>query len=435
LTVRGRTRFRSGIVLAVVLLALAACQRSKPPDAPATGASAPPPAVVVAAAVQQTVPISREFVARTDAVQTVEIKARVAGVLEQVLFREGTEVKQGQVLFVIERGQYEALVQSARAQLSKAQADLTRAREQVEILRAQAQLEQQRAALGKTQQDVARLRPLAQEQAVPQQDLDTAIAAERYAAAQVTGAEAALKDSQLSQRVGLQQAQAAVEGARAALTQAELNLGYTTIQAPLSGMIGFLAVTKGNLVGQGQPTTLTTMSSVDPMKVIFNASELDFLAFSKERPEAKAEAKIPPLELILADNSVYPQRGRVLGMNRTLDPKTGTILIEGLFPNPGKMLRPGQFGRVRADIGQHPDAVLVPQRAVQELQGAKTVLVVGPDNKVAVRTISVGDRYRNSVIVLSGLTAGERVIVEGIQKARPGMPVTPATQPLTPEKP
>lgn len=416
----------------VVLALLTGCERAKnkaSTDAPA----APPPAVVIVTVVPQTVPISTELIARTEAVQTVEIRARVEGVLEQVLFKEGSEVIAGQVLFALDRRVYEAALQSARAQLARAQADLARAQESVDVQKARAQLDQVKASLAVARRDVARLRPLAEERAVPQQDLDHAVAREQVAAAALDGAEAAVKDAQLNQRIGIDQGRASVEAARAAVTEAELRLGYTTIRAPIAGVIGRLNVNKGNLVGKNEPTLLATMSSADPMKVVFSASELDYLGYEKRRLEGRSEPT-PAVELILADNSQYPHRGKLTTIDRTLDPKTGTIVLEALFPNPGKLLRPGQFGRVRAIVEERPNALLVPQRAVQEIQGSKTVLVVGEGNKVSLRTVKLAERYGNHVIVSEGLKPGERVVVEGLQKARPGTQVDPRAQPLTDEK-
>jgi membrane fusion protein (multidrug efflux system) len=412
---------------------MGAFDRRDSPNAAAQAPAGEPPAVIVAEVLQKSVPIYNEFVARTEAIQTVEIRARVEGVLEQVLFKQGSEVKEGQTLFVIERAPYDAALQSAKAQLAKAQADLTGALEQVQVLKARAQLAQQRASLGKARQDVARLRPLAKERAVPQQDLDSAVAAEEVAAAGVQAAEATLKDTELQQKIMTLQARAAVESAKAAVTQAELNLGYTTIRAPISGIIGLLNVDKGNLVGRGETTQLATMSSIDPMRVTFASSELDYLRQIKKQvrdeKSGQEDATSPPLELILADGSIYPSRGEATSVDRALDPKTSTILVYAEFPNPDKMLRPGQFGRVRFPTEQISDAVLLPQRAVQEVQGTKTVLVVGQDNKVALRTISVSDRVDQFYVVSKGLKPGERVIVEGQQKARPGMQVMPTTQP------
>ena len=415
------------LALAVLLPGLTTCDRTKAKESAPAGP--PPPAVVVAPVIKKTVPITAEFVAQTDAVQTVELRARVQGVLEHVRFKEGAEVKQGQVLFEIERAQYDAALQSARAQLAKAQADLDKAQEQVQVLRSQAELEQRKAAHAKTQVDVARFRPLVQAKAVPQVDLDNALAAEQVTAAGVAAAEAALKDTELSQRIGIQQAQAAIEAARATVIQAQLDLSYTTIRAPATGVIGRLNVDEGNLVGRGEPTLLATMSTFDPIKVSMTASEVDYLRFARRARERGTTGQSLPLELILADGTLYPHAGQTTTLDRTVDPKTGTIVIESLFPNPEKLLRPGQFGRVRAVIEERPDAILVPQLAVQEVQGGKSVLVVGADDKVALRSVTLNERIGDLVIVTRGLEPGERVIVEGVQKVRPGIQVKPEKAP------
>jgi RND family efflux transporter MFP subunit len=417
-----------GLLSLVVLVpALTTCERMKAQQS--APAPPPPPAVVVAEVVKKTVPITAEFVAQTDAVQTVELRARIQGVLEHVRFKEGSEVKQGQVLFEIERGQYEAALQSARAQLAKAQADLAKAQESVEVDRARAELEQRKAALGKTDTDVARLTPLAQAKAVPQVDLDNALAARQVTAAGVVAAEAALKDTQLSQRIAIQQAQAAVEAGRASVTQAQLDLNYTTIKAPVSGIIGRLNVDEGNLVGRGEPTLLATMSTIDPIKVSATVSEVDYLRFVRRAREKGTSGQSLPLELILADGTLFPHAGRTTTLDRTVDSKTGTIVFDALFPNPDALVRPGQFGRIRAVVEERPDAILVPQQAVQEIQGAKAVLVVGADNKVAQRSVALNERIGDLTIVTRGLEPGERVIVEGIQKVRPGMEVKPEMAP------
>src|SRR5215510_1336373 len=266
-TARGRCL--AGIAL--LTLATGCQQRDATASKPAP--EAPPPAVIVAEVPQRTVNVSADFVARTDAVPTVEIRARVQGVLEQVRFREGSEVKRGQILFVIQQDEYKAALQSARAQLAKAQADLTRAKDASVVDRARAQLEQAKAELGKNQADVARYRPLAKENAIPQQDLDTAVSREQVGAAGVEAAEAALKDAVLAQRTAIQLGEAAVESAKAAIIQADLNLSYTTIESPISGIIGKVNVDPGNLVGKGEPTLLATVSSIDPMFVDFSIAE------------------------------------------------------------------------------------------------------------------------------------------------------------------
>jgi membrane fusion protein (multidrug efflux system) len=418
----------------VVLLALTAgCQREGGSKESKQAPAEPVPTVIVAEVPQRTVRVSGEFVARTEAVPTVEIRARVPGVLEQVRFREGSAVKQGQVLFVIQQDEYKAALQSARAQLAKAQADLTRARDVSVVDRARAQLDQAKADLGRTQQDVARYRPLAQEKAIPQQDLDTAISREQVAAATVEGAAAALKDTMLNQRTAIQLSEAAVESAKAAVIQADLNLKYTVIEAPISGIISKLAVDQGNLVGKAEATTLATVSAVDPMYVDFSVAEADYLRLVKRQPElGRGEVprdRPPTLELVLADGTTFPHKGRPVFVDRAVDQKTGTIQVRAQFPNPERVLRSGQFGRVRAVTDEVPDAILVPQVAVTELQGAKTVLVVGEGDKVALRTVTLGEPYEQFHIVTAGLKPGERVIVEGIQKARPGMRVKAELRP------
>ena len=426
-------------VVALVASLLAGCNRAATPQ---QAEAPPPPTVIVAEVVQRDVPLVRDFVARTEAVPTVDVRARVAGVLEEVRFREGTEVEQNQVLFVIEQGEYRAALQAARAQLAKAEADLTRAKDISIVDRSRAQLDQAKADLGKAQQDVARYRPLVEAQAIPQQDLDTALSREQAAVATVEAAMAALKDTVLSQRTAIQLAEAAVESAKAAVIQADLNLAYTVIRAPISGIISKLAVDIGNLVGKAEPTLLATISSLDPIYVDFAVTEADYLRLVTRLPELgrrQLRRDTPArLELIVADTSTFPHKGRPVFVDRAVDAKTGTIQVRAEFPNPRRILRPGQFGRVRAVTEDVPNAILVPQLAVQELQGTKTVLVVGEGDKVVARSITLGDATGELYIVTAGLKAGERVIVEGVQKVRPGMQVKaelkagpPAASPVT----
>lgn len=415
------------LVGAALLVAFTACERG---DAKASKqAEAPIPTVLVVEVPQRTVQVAADFVARTEAVPTVEIRARISGVLEHVRFREGSEVKKGQVLFVIQQAEYSAALQSARAQLAKAEADLLRAKDTSVVERQRAQLDQAKADLGKNQADVARYRPLVKEQAIPQQDLDTALSREEAARAGVQAAEAALKDSVLSQRTAIQLAEAAVESGKASVTQADLNLQYTTIESPISGIVSKLSVDVGNLVGKGDPTLLATVSSINPIFADFSLTEADYLRLVKRIPTLSrgevARNQRPTLDLVLADGSVFPQKGIPIFVDRAIDQKTGTIQVRAEFPNPQWVLRPGQFGRVRAVTEEVPNAILVPQVAVQELQGAKTVLVVGEGDKVVQRTVTLREPYQDFYIVTAGLKPGERVIVEGLQKARPGMQVKP----------
>ena len=352
--------------------------------------SLPPPAVVVAPVLQKTVPIYTEYVARTEARETVEIRARVGGYLKKILFNEGSLVKAGQLLFVIDQRPYKAALQDAQGQLAQA-----------------------RAALEKAEKDVDRLRPLVAADAAPEQDLDKAEAEAQYS-------------------------RASVVKAKAAIDQAELDLKFSEIRAPITGIIGKHEVTVGNLVTKDQ-TLLTTLSSWDPMRVVFSLSENDYLLLARRyeqetrgRSVDKSEAYF---ELIMADNSIYPFKGRLSFVDRALDPTTGTLNIYVNFPNPDRLLRPGLFGRIRVVLKEEPNALLVPQRAVQEMQGVQTVLVVGPEDKVALHTVTLGPRYEDFFIIPEGVKAGELIIVEGVQKAIPGQKVTPREKPVSQEQP
>jgi membrane fusion protein, multidrug efflux system len=437
MTVTGRIPYvyrALGVCLLATFL-VAGCNRTKS-EPQAKAAPPPPPTVVVAPVIQRDVPLVRDFVARTEAVPTVEIRARVGGVLEQVKFREGSGVEEGQILFVIQQAEYRAALQSARAQLAKAEADLTRARDTSAVDRGRANLDQAKAELGKVQQDVARYRPLAEARAIPQQDLDTALSRELAAGAGVEAASAALKDIVLGQRTAIQLAEAAVESGKAAVIQAELNLAYTEIRSPIAGIISKLAVDAGNLVGKAEPTLLATVSAVDPIYVDFAITEADYLRIVKRIPglgRGEVRRDVPArLELVVADATTFPHKGRPVFVDRAIDVKTGTIAIRAAFPNPQRVLRPGQFGRVRAITEDVPNAVLVPQVAVTELQGVKTVLVVGEEDKVAARTVTLGDATDDFYIVTAGVKPGERVIVDGIQKVRPGMQVKAETKAAAP---
>ena len=415
--------------IALVLLAAIGCNNDTVAKA---AVPPPPPEVVIADVTQASVSIERDFTARTDAVPTVEIRARIPGVLEDVLFKEGSEVKEGQTLFVIQRDEYRAALETARAQLAKAQADLTRARDASVVERARAQLAQRQADLEKAGQDVARYRPLAEARAIPQQDLDTSLAQEKVAAAAVDTFVAQLKDTELAQRTQVQLAEAALEAGKAAVTQADLNLGYTTIRAPINGVIGKVMVDRGNLVGKSEPTLLATVSAIDPIYVDFSVAEADYLRLApRVRLDARGRVQgaRTPLALFLTDDRPYPHKGHVVFVDRAVDSKTGTMAVRAAFPNPDKVIRPGQFARVRGVVEERVGAVLVPQRAVQEQQGGKTALVVEEGNKVVLRPVKVDERVGDFYLVVDGLKPGERVIVEGLQRVRPGMLVKAVSKP------
>jgi membrane fusion protein (multidrug efflux system) len=395
---------------------------------------APAATVVVAPVVQKTVPLYTEFTARTDASNSVEIRARVKSFLLTQDYVEGTMVKAGQVLFTLDPREFEAQLLQAKAQLDKARSDLTQAQDKTVVDTAQANVGIALAQLNKTDQDVKRLKPLAEQRAVPQQDYDNALAAQQAARADLEGRKASVNTALVNQKAAIEQAQAAIEAAKAKVREAELNVEYCTIRTPISGLAGTRQVAPGNLVGNGEATLLTTVSDVNPLRVYLSISEAEYLKYQELRSGGKLR-RGDNLSLILADGSTFPQKGRLIIADRAVDLKTGTLSLVAEFPNPKAMLRPGQFGRVRMALTEAKDALLVPQKAVTEMQSATIVYVVGADNKVALRTVTLGDRVGEDYIVTDGLKPGERIVVEGLQKVRPGDVVNPTDRPLTAEKP
>jgi len=354
----------SGVVLA--LAASAACSSKEAPPAP------PPPGVTVAAVVQQDVPIHQEWVGSMVGNIDADIRPKVGGFLLRRLYNEGTFVKKDQPMFQLDPRQTQADVEQAQGQLEAA-----------------------KAALAQAQIDVRRYTPLVAEKAVSQAELDKAHSMERAAGAQV-------------------------DAAQAVLDNAKLNRTWTTVVSPISGIAGIAKVGIGDLM---TPTTvMATVSSVDPIYVDFNITEQDYLKFAREQTGRAAAAN---LQLFLGDGSAYPRSGRALLVNREVDTRTGTIQVRAEFPNPGNVLRPGQYGRVRTIAEQRKGALLVPQRAVSELQGIYQVAVVGADNKVAIKSVKTGPQFGNMWVIESGLQAGDKVVVDGLQRLREGMTVTP----------
>jgi len=389
--------------------------------------------VVVAPVVQKTVPLFTELTARIDATDSVDVRARVKAFLLKQSYDEGKLVKAGQVLFTLDSREYDAQLRQANAQLAKAQADLTQAQDRTVVETAQANLQIATAQLNKTNQDVNRLKPLAEQRAVPQQDYDDALAAQQGAKAEVEGKLAMLNTTRVSQTASIQQAQAAMEAANATIRQAQLNVEYCTITSPINGIAGTRQVAPGNLVGQGDATLLTTVSNVNPVRVFVSISESEYLVFQRLKSQGKLKGGGGELELVLSDGSTFPQKGRIIIADRAVDLKTGTLSIIAEFPNPDALLRPGQFGRVRLAATVAENALLVPQKAVTEMQSAKVVYVVGPDKKVALRSVTLAQRVGQDYIITDGVKAGELIIVEGLQKVRPGATVEPTSQPATSE--
>ena len=359
--------------LTVVLSLFSGCGKEK------VRAEAPVPEVEVASVVQQDVPLYTECISTLDGYVNAQIQPQVTGYLLKQNYSEGTVVQKGDVLFDIDPRPFEAALEQAKGQMAQAQAQL-----------------------GKTKLDVERDTPLAKESAIPQAQLDNDIQAH-------------------------QAAEAVVKAAQAQVEQAELNLSFTKVRSLITGVAGLAKAQIGDLVG---PTAiLTTVSQVQPIKAYFAISEQQYLAFAKRISEVTQHKRGTTgekrLELVLSDGSVYPQKGWLVLADRQVDVKTGTIRVAGAFDNPGDVLRPGMFGRIRVATGTARGALLVPQRSVIETQGSYSVVVVGSDNKASIRPVKTGERVGQMWMITDGIHPGEQVITEGIQKAKEGMPVLP----------
>ncbi|MCC6335532.1 MAG: efflux RND transporter periplasmic adaptor subunit [Myxococcales bacterium] len=363
--------------LAVALLALTGCT---PPAAPQKG----PQKVLTEKVTKTDVPIYADFIGTVDGFENAEIRARTAGYVEAIHYQEGKAVKKGDLLFTIDPILAQASVTQAQGSIADAQ-----------------------AALAKADLDVARLKPLVAVNAVSRQEYDNALAAQAAARARLLAAQGSMESSKAT-------------------------LSYTKVTSPIDGVAGLAKVRVGNLVGQAEPTLLTTVSSLDPVRVRFNIPETLYLKvagrlarFQNEGPDAGV---IGPnqgtLQLVLADGSIYPHRGTIAVVDRQLDISTGTLAFDALFPNPDSLLKPGQFGKVRGIVDTKKDAFLVPQRAVKEMQGILQVGVV-KDNKVELKTVVATERVGPNWVVEKGLTDGDTIIVEGLLKVRPGDPVAP----------
>ena len=432
------------VTVAILGAFILAGRSSKPAQA------APRPLDVAVVQVEQRdVPIYSEWIGTTDGMVNADIKAQVTGYLLRQNYKEGSFVKKGELLFEIDPRPFQAALDQAngqvaqfRGQLEQANSQVTQAEAQVaqansQLLQAQAQLAQAEANQVKTQLDVNKYAPLAEQKAVTQQDLDNAVQSNVVAKAQVqaanAGVEAARAQLRLANaqigtaRAAIATAKGQIENAQAAVRTAELNLSFTRIVSPIDGIAGIAQAQVGNLISTTS-SPLTTVSTVDPIKVYFTLNEREYLNFTKRNLiDAQQGASVAQLELelILADGTSYPNKGSFFFADRQVDPKTGAIRLAGVFLNPGNVLRPGQYGRVRAVTSTREEALLVPQRAVTELQGSYQVAVVGRDNKVEVRTVKVGDRADAMWIIEDGLKPGDTVVVEGTQKVRPGVVVNP----------
>ena len=357
-----------------MLVAIMACSKAEPPPPP-------PPEVEVTTAIQKDVPIYVELVGSTLGSEDIEIRARVEGYLAAMSFTEGAFVKKGQVLYRIDPQPFEAALAQAQANLSTA-----------------------KARLEKTDNDVARYKPLAAQKAVSQQELDNALSAQEAARFQVSAYDAVV-------------------------AKTKLDLAYTTITSPVDGLIGTTQQKVGSLVGRGENTLLNTISQIDPILFRCAIAETEYLRLARSGGGKGLEKQFG-VELILADGTVHPHKGRLDAVERAVDPTTGTLTGQFSFPNPERILRPSQYGKARFVTELKQDAVVLPPRAVQEIQGLYSVMVVKPDSTVEQRMVKVGERVGNVWVIESGVKRGEKVIVEGIQRVKPGVQVN-----AKPEKP
>ena len=371
-------------VMLAAAVAMAACGPAEPPPIP-------PMEVQVLEVQPRDIPLYLDMVGQTLGSVDIPIRARVDGVLEEMHFLEGRSVKQGQLLYVIDAVPYQSKVVEAEGRLAEAE-----------------------TSLAKAESDLNRIRPLAEMKAVSQQDLDASVAQ-------------------------FEAAQGALQAAQAQVEQANIQLGYTRIDAPIDGLISITQANVGEYVGQyPNPVVLNTVSQVDPIRVRFAISEREYLRFSRSLSQSMRslddeEMRKDELELILADGTVHDHRGGVVSFNAAVDPQTGTLTLEADFPNPDRIVLPGQFARVRGSPETRTNAIAVPQRAVIETQGLFQLGVVATDGTVELRRVEMGPRVDNEWIVDSGLKAGERVALDGLQRLRTGMKVVPKTASAQPE--
>lgn len=363
-----RSRHAAGLLLMAVAIALAAggCRNKEKAMTP------PAPIVEVTAVVQKDIPVYKEWVGAIDGSINAVIRPQVSGYLISQKYREGEHVSKGRVLFEIDPRTFQVAMNQANAQLS-----------------------QQKARYDSAKSNLARIRPLAAKNAVSQKDLDDSVSTELAA-------------------------RASVEAAEAVVDSAKLNLGFTKITSPVDGVAGIAKTQLGNLVSPSMQEELTSVSTIDPIKVYINISEQEYL----KAAESGNRFDQMPLQLILADGSIYPQEGRFALVDRQIDTSTGTLKVGALFANKDGLLRPGQYGRIRVSTIKKA-ALLIPQRAITEMQGKYLVAVVGAENKIDVRPVQVAERIGSDWIVEKGLQPGEQVVAEGTQKVRPGATVTP----------
>src|SRR5260370_28177803 len=385
-----RKLMTGGAICLIVIALIVVAMRSKHVSSAVTGA---PPDVMVAPVEQKDVDLYSEWIGTLDGFENAAVKAQVTGYLLRQDYQEGAFVQQGQLLFEIDPRPFQAVLDQAEGQLAQATAQLANA-EAIQV---------------RTQLDVERYVPLAKEQAASQQDLDNAT------------------QNNLAAKATVETAKAQIKTATAAVETTKINLGFTRLIAPISGIAGQAQLQVGALVNTSSPP-VTTVSTVEPIKVFVTVSEAEYLAFNRQYPSVasrEAQRRQMPLTLILADGTTYPKAGEIYFADREVNQSTGAIRIAGLFPNPGNILRPGGYGKVRAATRIQKDALLIPQRAVTELQGSYQVALLDNENKVSIHPVEVGERFGPLWIIQKGLKPGDRVVAEGIQHVRAGMQVNP----------
>lgn len=417
-------------VLAAFLSFSSSCGTSS--QAQSGAMALPPPPVSVLEVRTRDVPIYSEYSAQTFARDMVEVRGRVDGFIEKRLFQVGSDVRAGQVLYTLDLRPYAADVAKAKSDLAQSEANLEFARKQVALIQAEATLAQAKANLVKAQQDVDRLQPLVGQEAAAKQDLDNAVAALEANKANVAALRASVDQARLQTRTNIDSAAAQVESNKAILRTATLNLGYATITAPISGRIGDSVIQVGGLVSKTSAQPLTNIVPLDPIWVRFKISEAEYLAYQRSEEGQKHNGNMP-IHLVLANGAEYSQTGQIRNTLNQVDARTGTLEFQGTFPNPTHAVLPGQFGRIRLLTRKASSVIVVPQRSIQELQNMQSVFTVGPDNKAQARNVVTGDRVGDDQIINSGLKPGDKVIVEGVQKVRPGAPVQPS--PYKPAEP
>jgi membrane fusion protein (multidrug efflux system) len=367
---------------------------------------------------EKDVPVFSDWVGTLDGLVNATIRAQVQGYLIKRDYQEGDFVRKGQGLFEIDPREFQAAVDHAKAGMDQAKGALDQTK--AALQRAKAEVSEQDARWTTAKINLARIKPLAEQNAVSQKDLDDAVGLELSTRSAVEAAKAGVGVAEAN----IVAAEGQVVAARAAVEKAQINLSFTKITSPIDGIAGIAKAQIGNLVGPGSVEELTTVSTIDPIKCYVALSEQEYMKAEELRRKRAGRGKVP-LELILSDGSTYPEKGEVAFADRQVDVRTGTIRVATLFANPQRILRPGQFGRVRAEMGIKKNALVIPQRAVTEVQGRYVVAVVSPENKVAIKPVKVGQRFGQLWVIDEGLKAGEKVVAEGTQKVRDGMAVSP----------